>query len=325
MKIKRSIYLLMSLMMILTGCGKRSTNASPLKKVVLNDGGSFSNGIMTIIRHEKLMERYLPEGVEVEWTTIAAGTETRDGILAGKIDIGTTALPIYIMGEESGLPLRMFSTVGGTPIKLYSNDENIQELSNFSSKDRIAVVGLWSTLHIAFLAEAYEQGLDLSQYENIFTVMPHADGLAALSGGNEINGLLLSFPTTERADAIDTIHEVFDLSDICIRYGINTVSIMSEERYAEHPEIAEAFLKAQQDAIQLYQDDPDYVTAFLAENWGIDPKAIKDAWEKQPLSMEVQGYDRQARLLYEMGQLEQEPKPFQELPEYENLMELQGK
>lgn len=323
---KKLVYILVGIMMLLlVGCGTKKADKSTLQKVVINDTEALSNGVMAIIRHENLMERYLPEGVEVEWTTLAAAAEIRDGILSGNINIGAYAFPTFIMGEESGLPLKMLSTVGGTPIKLYSNDETIQDLSDFNSEDKIAVVGLGSMLHIAFLAEANERGLDVSQYDNVFAVMPHADGLAALSSGNEVNGLLLTFPTTLKADSTEAIHEVFDLSDICVQYGINVVSVTSEEMYEQHPEVAEAFLKAQEDAIRLYQEDPDYVAGFLAEKWEIDPQTVKDAWEKIPLKMEIKGYDKQAQLLYEMGLLENEPKSFEKLDNYEKLMELQGK
>lgn len=327
MKIKKVLfYIVMSMLLaFLTGCGEKQTDNQAPEKVTLNDTEALSNGVMAIIRHENLMEKYLPENTKVEWTTLAAAAEIRDGIVSGNIDIGAYAFPSFIIGEENGLPLRMVSSVGGTPIKLYSNDETIQSLSDFSSEDKIAVVGLGSMLHIAFLAEANEQGLDVSQYDNVFSVMPHADGLAALSGGNDVNGLLLTFPTTLKADKTNTIHEVFDLSDICIQYGINVVSVMSEEMYEQHPEIAEAFLKAQEDAIKLYQEKPDYVAGFLAEKWEIDPQNIKDAWEKLPLIMEIKGYDKQAELLYEMGLIENSPKSFQELDNYDDLMKLQGK
>lgn len=327
MKMKRLLcYFIMGMIALLsTGCGAKQTDAPPLQKITLNDSEALSNGVMAIIRHENLMEKYLPEGVEVEWTTLAAAAEIRDGILSKNIDIAAYALPTFIMGEQNDLPLRMLSTIGGTPIKLYSNDESIQDLSDFDSEDRIAVVGLGSMLHIAFLAEANERGLDVSQYDNVFAVMPHADGLAALSGGNDVNGLILTFPTTLKADATETIHEVFDLSDITVQYGINVVSVMSKDIYEQYPEVVDAFLKAQEDAIQLYQENPDYVAGFLAENLEIDPQTIKDAWTKVPLTMEIKGYDEQARLLYEMGLIEQEPKSFDELSNYENLMELQGK
>ena len=326
----KKIFLCMLVCALLVGCGNSTSSTTKNEKetketVNINYAGSFSNSVLCVMKHEKLMEKYLPEETTVNWTGSAAASEIRDGIISGSIDIGAYAMPTYIMGTLNDLPLTMISALGNTPIKLYSNSDTINNISDFISTDKISVVGLGSTLQIAMLAEIKEEGLDGSTFDNVWTVMSHADGLAALSGGNDIQGLLLTFPTTLKADATETIHEVYDLSDIALDYGIGTVNVCTNELYENHPEIIEAFLSAQEDAIQMYKDDPETFAQILADDWEIDVQIVLDTLEVMPPEMEIVGYNKQTDLLYELGLLEKEAVPFEELGNYEKLLELSGK
>ncbi len=275
--------------------------------------------------HENLLEKYLPDGVEVEWTSLAAASDLRDGVLSGNVHIASYALPAYIMSMESDLPLVMIARDGASPIKVYANEERIQSILDFTDTDKISVLGLGSIMHIAFLAQAYELGMESSMFDSSFQIMPHADGLAALSGGNGVQGLILSFPTLIKADNTDSIHEVCDLTDIVLEYGIGPVEIVSEDFYENHPEIVEAYIKAREEALQLCYDEPERIAAVLAEEWEIDEDIVLETLMAMPPTLEITGYDKQAQLLYEMGLLENEPKKFEELSNYEALLKLQGK
>ncbi len=304
----------------------RSQNDSKtIDKVVINYARSFSDLSAGIIMHENLLEKYLPDGVEVEWTSLAAASDLRDGVLSGNVHIASYALPAYIMSMESDLPLVMIARDGASPIKVYANEERIQSILDFTDTDKISVLGLGSIMHIAFLAQAYELGMESSMFDSSFQIMPHADGLAALSGGNGVQGLILSFPTLIKADNTDSIHEVCDLTDIVLEYGIGPVEIVSEDFYENHPEIVEAYIKAREEALQLCYDEPERIAAVLAEEWEIDEDIVLETLMAMPPTLEITGYDKQAQLLYEMGLLENEPKKFEELSNYEALLKLQGK
>lgn len=300
-------------------------DSKTIDKVVINYARSFSDLSAGIIMHENLLEKYLPDGVEVEWTSLAAASDLRDGVLSGNVHIASYALPAYIMSMESDLPLVMIARDGASPIKVYANEERIQSILDFTDTDKISVLGLGSIMHIAFLAQAYELGMESSMFDSSFQIMPHADGLAALSGGNGVQGLILSFPTLIKADNTDSIHEVCDLTDIVWEYGIGPVEIVSEDFYENHPEIVEAYIKAREEALQLCYDEPERIAAVLAEEWEIDEDIVLETLMAMPPTLEITGYDKQAQLLYEMGLLENEPKKFEELSNYEALLKLQGK
>ena len=314
-----------SIFMRMRARGGGQNDRKTIDKVVINDARSFSDLSAGIIMHENLLEKYLPDGVEVEWTSLAAASDLRDGVLSGNVHIASYALPAYIMSMESDLPLVMIARDGASPIKVYANEERIQSILDFTDTDKISVLGLGSIMHIAFLAQAYELGMESSMFDSSFQIMPHADGLAALSGGNGVQGLILSFPTLIKADNTDSIHEVCDLTDIVLEYGIGPVEIVSEDFYENHPEIVEAYIKAREEALQLCYDEPERIAAVLAEEWEIDEDIVLETLMAMPPTLEITGYDKQAQLLYEMGLLENEPKKFEELSNYEALLKLQGK
>lgn len=326
---KKLISLILCLNLVfLCGCargGGGQNDSKTIDKVVINYARSFSDLSAGIIMHENLLEKYLPDGVEVEWTSLAAASDLRDGVLSGNVHIASYALPAYIMSMESDLPLVMIARDGASPIKVYANEERIQSILDFTDTDKISVLGLGSIMHIAFLAQAYELGMESSMFDSSFQIMPHADGLAALSGGNGVQGLILSFPTLIKADNTDSIHEVCDLTDIVLEYGIGPVEIVSEDFYENHPEIVEAYIKAREEALQLCYDEPERIAAVLAEEWEIDEDIVLETLMAMPPTLEITGYDKQAQLLYEMGLLENEPKKFEELSNYEALLKLQGK
>ena len=314
-----------SIFMRMRARGGGQNDSKTIDKVVINYARSFSDLSAGIIMHENLLEKYLPDGVEVEWTSLAAASDLRDGVLSGNVHIASYALPAYIMSMESDLPLVMIARDGASPIKVYANEERIQSILDFTDTDKISVLGLGSIMHIAFLAQAYELGMESSMFDSSFQIMPHADGLAALSGGNGVQGLILSFPTLIKADNTDSIHEVCDLTDIVLEYGIGPVEIVSEDFYENHPEIVEAYIKAREEALQLCYDEPERIAAVLAEEWDVDEDIVLETLMAMPPTLEITGYDKQAQLLYEMGLLENEPKKFEELSNYEALLKLQGK
>ena len=321
-----SLILCLNLVFLCGGArGGGQNDSKTIDKVVINYARSFSDLSAGIIMHENLLEKYLPDGVEVEWTSLAAASDLRDGVLSGNVHIASYALPAYIMSMESDLPLVMIARDGASPIKVYANEERIQSILDFTDTDKISVLGLGSIMHIAFLAQAYELGMESSMFDSSFQIMPHADGLAALSGGNGVQGLILSFPTLIKADNTDSIHEVCDLTDIVLEYGIGPVEIVSEDFYENHPEIVEAYIKAREEALQLCYDEPERIAAVLAEEWEIDEDIVLETLMAMPPTLEITGYDKQAQLLYEMGLLENEPKKFEELSNYEALLKLQGK
>ena len=54
------------------------------RTVVINyNPDNYASAVFQIAKEEGLMEKYLPEGVNVEWTTLTSASDTRDAMVSG--------------------------------------------------------------------------------------------------------------------------------------------------------------------------------------------------------------------------------------------------
>lgn len=142
------LFLLGIICLTASGCQK----SAGTRKIVVNETGVYVSATSQVMREEKILEKYLPEDVELEWSTIMSAPDIRDALLAGKAVITDFSLMSYITGIENDLPLRLLSFCGSTPINVYSNDAEVKTLADFAQGDRISVTNLGTNLHVAFLA-----------------------------------------------------------------------------------------------------------------------------------------------------------------------------
>ena len=104
-----------------------------------------------------LFEKYLPENVKVEWTTLTSASDIRDAMVAGDIDIGTPGIMAYMTAIDNDMPLTLMSFYGYATVKAYTNQENINSLADFKSGDQISISGLASNPQAAYLAALKEE------------------------------------------------------------------------------------------------------------------------------------------------------------------------
>lgn len=292
------------------------------RTLTINYAGSYSNAMMLLIKEKKLIEKYLPENTDLKWTNIASSTEMRDGIVSGNIDIAGLSLPSYLSAVENGIPMDIISYAGNTPIKMYSNKDGINSLADVRPSDKIALVGLNTILHVAFLIDADKQFGDSSQFNNSFVVMPHADGLAALTTGNEVRAYITTFPTTIKAEATPGVRTIHDFTDTVNKYGVGSVNVVLKKFYKENPDLVDAFLKAQNDAVKYADENIDATAKLMATSWKIDTAEVKSVLKSMPMTMGVKGYDTLADFLYKSKFLKQQPLKFNQLENYNKLKTL---
>lgn len=292
------------------------------RTLTINYAGSYSNAMMLLIKEKKFLEKYLPENTELKWTNIAASTEMRDGIVSGSIDIAGLSLPSYLSAVENGIPMNIISYAGNTPIKMYSNKDGINSLADVKPSDKIALVGLNTILHVAFLIDADKQFGDSGQFNNSFVVMPHADGLAALVNGNEVSAYITTFPTTIKAEATPAVRTIHDFTDTVNEYGVGSVNVVLKKFHKENPDLVDAFLKAQKDAVKYADENIDSTAELMATSWKIDSAEVKSVLESMPMTMDIKGYDTLANFLYKSNFLNKQPLDFNQLENYNELKTL---
>lgn len=298
----------------MTACGKNGERALRVAQT-----GVYVSATAQIMREKGILEKYLPEGVSVEWSQIATGPDLREAIVSEQVDIADFSLMTYIAAYENKLPLTLLSFSGSTPINIYSNDNSIKALNEVSAEDKIAITNKSTNLHIAFLAYCKEKLGDAMVYDNCLSPIPAADAIASLQTAKDYNAAIFSFPMMIKAEQNENLELLADMTDVIQDYSIGDVFVTHSDYYKENQDIINAFLKAQDETLQFIDENPDETAQILSSLYGIEKEAVLEVLKKMPPSKEVVGYDKQAELMYTAGILSKEATHFENIPNYENI------
>lgn len=319
---KRAVLLLMPAILLLGLCACQAKAGE--KTVTINSSGNYIVATMVIIKEEKLMEKYLPEGYTVNWSSVATSTEIRDGMLTGNINIASPAVSTTISALENDIPFRIMSYMCTPVYKMYSSRDGIQTVDDIGSEDRISITGYSGSMHLAFLAYCKEHFGQWDKLTKNLVVMPNSESLASLESGSDISVGIYQFSTNLLAEKNPAIHCIGDISDVAEQYGVGQVCVTTEDYYQEHPEVIEAFLSAQEEAIELFYEQPEYVADLLiASGISIEKEALLAAMPESGPSgvFTAEQYDTLARFMYEAQMLSREPKKLSDFDFYDALME----
>ncbi|MBE5936758.1 MAG: ABC transporter substrate-binding protein [Lachnospiraceae bacterium] len=317
MKKLMSCILIISIV-IMAACGSGKGNKEE-RTVRINCHDVYAATTLLVMKEYKILEKYLPENVKVEWVELATGPDIRDAMVSGNLDIADLSLMTFIMGYENKLPLKLVSYMGATPIKVYSNSESINSVSDIGTNDKIAITNKTTTLHAAFLGLCEDKLGDAMIYDNNLSAVPAADALASISNSDDYKAAIFSFPNCSKAEELDNVKLLEDMSDVIEKYSVGAASVSSSEFYDNNKDIIEAYKKAQDDVLNYIEENTDEVSVFLAERFGVSAELVKEVIETMPPSKFVNNYDLQAKLLYDNGILTSEPTKFIELENYDEI------
>lgn len=300
----------------LTGCGSRPKEE---RKVRVSRNNTYTSTTAYLMQEKGFLEKHVPEGVTVEWSQLSSGVEQRDAIVAEQIDIGAMGLINYISAHENGLPLTLLSYGGSSPAKVYSNDPAITAMDGFTETSKIAIQNKSTFQHMAFLAYCKETLGDAMIYDGLLTAMPAADTIASLQTSRDLNGAVLSYPTLRKAEEIEGVVLLADLTEVIEEYSAGVVFVANSDYHEKNPDIIEAFLAAQEETLQFIQDEPEEAARILSELLGVEADEVQELLRTMPPRKEMAGYDKHAQLMYEAGILTEEPTKFADLPNYEKI------
>lgn len=307
---------------ILTGCGDRTeqTSETETKKVRICSCGLYVDATKLIMREKKILEKYLPENVEIEWSQIASGPDIRDAVVSGNVDIADISLMTFITGYENGLPIDLLSFDGSTPTYLYTNRKDIKSVKDFGEGSSISITNKNTNLHLAVLALCKREAGNPLALDKYLTPIPAADALSSLQTSQSFNGAVFTFPMSVKADKVDGLNLLYDMSDLVKEYNIGSAMIANREFRKNNPDIISAFLKAQSEALKYIESNQEESADILSSLFGCEKEDVLHAFEVMPPTDKVTGYDKLAQLLYESKIIEKEPTKFASLANYESIV-----
>ncbi|MFI0444101.1 ABC transporter substrate-binding protein [Actinomadura sp. 6N118] len=198
------------------------------KEVGIAIGNGISYAAFNVIRAKGWLEQEL-QGRTITWKIISGGGPTRDALLSGKLQIGSTGLGPLLIGWDAGVPWKIVSSLNDMPLWLVAKDPKFKTLRDFRQGDQIAAVQPGSIQSVMLQKAAQQQLGDPHALDKNIATMAHPEALEALLGG-QIAAAYTSPPFQFQA-LEQGARKLVDSYDLFGTHGFNVMA--ATEEYAE--------------------------------------------------------------------------------------------
>jgi NitT/TauT family transport system substrate-binding protein len=204
-------------------------------------------------------------GIKVEERIFAKASDVMQAIMAGELDVGTTASEASISGRAGKAPIYVVAGFAKGGARLVARpDINIKAVRDLKGKKVGVTRG--SILEVLLMAELQNAGLsaDTAPGKDVQLVfLSYPDLNQALLGKN-IDAMMQSEPQSSQAINRGFGVEVLKPYDTPIGEPVRTM-VMTEDFYTAHRPVAEKFMRCFVQATSTFIRDP-----LLAEKYVLD-------------------------------------------------------
>lgn len=229
-------------------------------------------------------------GIKVEERIFAKGLDVMQGIIAGELDVGTTASEAAISGRASGAPILVVAGFAKGGARLVSRaDLKLQSVKDLKGK-RVGVTrgGIQEVLLLAELQQAGLTSSDQPGKDVQLIYLAFADLNQALLGKN-IDVMMNSEPQSSQAINKGFGTEILKPYDTPIGEPIRTM-VMTEKFYKEKRPLAEKFMRCFVEATKAFIDQPALAEKYVRETvfkGQITKDDFEDAIGNSPYSYDI--------------------------------------
>lgn len=213
-----------------------------------------------VMRDHQLIEKHAKAlglgDVKINWILIDGGNVINDAMLAGTLDIAGTGAPgfITLWSKAHGIPRSEVVSLGAmstAPLWINTNNPNVKSLQDFTSKDKIAMPGIKTSLAAVLLQMVAAKTFGIENYAKLdpLTVgLGHPEAVAALmSGKTEITAHFTSPPFSYQEIKDPKITRVLNASDLLGHITMDVVFALKQFT-EKNPKLTQAFMNAQEEA-----------------------------------------------------------------------------
>jgi NitT/TauT family transport system substrate-binding protein len=238
------------------------------------------------VRELELLEKHLPtdgkyEGVkyDIQWSSYTSGPPITNKMLANQIDIGLMGdFPAVInlikfQQEAEDADTIFIGTLAYSPngagnAVVVPKDSDAKTLADL--KGGTVSVPFGSAAHGMLLKALTDAGLDPETDVNLISQAPEVGGSSLRTG--QIDAHADFVPFGELFPFRGFAKKIFDgaQTGVPTLHGITVRSDFAEE----YPEIVVAYLKAVLEANQMFQEDPEGISAQIEEWSGVDKEVV---------------------------------------------------
>lgn len=204
-------------------------------------------------------------GIKVEEKVFAKGLDVMQAIIAGELDVGTTASEAAISGRAGGAPIYVVAGFAKGGARLVARpDANIKKVADLKGKKVGVTRG--GIQEVLMMAELQKAGLtaDSNPGKDVQLIyLPYADLNQALLGKN-IDAMMQSEPQSSQAINKGFGVEVIKPYDTPIGEPVRTM-VMTEKFYTTKRPLAEKFMRCFVQATRTFLDDPKLAEKYVRE------------------------------------------------------------
>ena len=271
---------------------------------------------LIVMKEKKLIEESFDGEISVNWVEMNNGAEINEGLISGKIDVGTMGVPVAIIGIQAGSPYRIAFGLSAQPYSVLTSSDDINSIQDISEKDQIAIVNLNSQPHILLAMAAKAELGDAHALDKNLTILKNADGYEAmLSGAVNCHMVISPYNFMELSNSEANIHEIPISSEIWNPQNTTLVGVVTEDLKNNKPKVYDAFLKAFDNATKFIAENPSDTAELLASGYDASAEEI-EKWITDPRSSydsTLHGVMEMANFMVEEGFLEEGPSSINDL------------
>jgi len=229
-------------------------------------------------------------GIKVEERVFAKGLDVMQGIIAGEIDVGTTASEAAISGRASGAPIYVVAGFAKGGARLVGRaDLKMKSVKDLKGK-KVGVTrgGIQEVLLLAELQQAGLSASDQPGKDVQLIYLAYADLNQALLGKN-IDAMMNSEPQSSQSINKGYGNEILKPYDTPIGEPIRTM-VMTEKFYKEKRPLAEKFMRCFVEATKTFIDQPAVAEKYVRETvfkGQITKEDFSDAIGNSPYSYDI--------------------------------------
>ena len=204
-------------------------------------------------------------GIKVDEKVFAKGLDVMQAIIAGELDVGTTASEAAISGRASGAPIYVVAGFAKGGARLVARpDLNIKSVKELKGKKVGVTRG--GIQEVLMMAELQQAGLtaDSAPGKDVQLIyLPYADLNQALLGKN-IDAMMQSEPQSSQAINKGFGTEVLKPYDTPIGEPVRTM-VMTEKFYKDKRALAEKFMRCFVEATKTFIDNKAVAEKYVRE------------------------------------------------------------
>jgi len=229
-------------------------------------------------------------GIKVEEKVFAKGLDVMQAIIAGELDVGTTASEAAISGRASGAPIVVVAGFARGGARLVGRtDLAIKSVKDLKGKKVGVTRG--GIQEVLLMAELLKAGLsaDVAPGKDVqLFYLAFADLNQALLGKN-IDAMMQSEPQSSQAINKGFGTEIIKPYDTPIGEPVRTM-VMTDKFYKEKRPLAEKFMRCFVEATKTFIDKPDVAEKYVREvvfKGQITKDDFQDAISNSPYSYDI--------------------------------------